>query len=129
MTDRLSRVKVALSMAAYQESRIEQVDTEAVSIEDKERQIVLEITAYSALGIAQVVAMTPEQSRNVAEFSNSQSKMLNEIGGAELLLDITYVPERNWNRRTRIPIPAGSAVFPVLDAKTVPIEHVKRYLS
>jgi len=116
-------------MASYQGSRIEQVGTEALSIRDTERNIVLEITPYPTLGIAQVVTMTSEQSRKVAEYSNSQSKILKEIGRAELLLDITYLPERNWNQTALIPIPAGSAVFPVLDAKTVPIERVKRYLS
>ena len=127
MSERV-RAKVSLSIAAYQHSRLEQIDTEAVSIHDAERNVVLEITPYPSHGIAQVVTMTPNQSRKIAEYSRSQSKILKEIGGAELLLDITYVPERNWDRRTPVEIPAGSAVFPVLDAKTVPIESVKPYL-
>jgi len=57
------RAKVSLSIAAYQHSRLEQVDTEAVSIQDAERNVVLEITPYPSHGIAQVVTMTPEQSR------------------------------------------------------------------
>src|SRR5205823_8773522 len=127
MSERV-RAKVSLSIAAYQHSRLEQIDTEAVSIHDAERNVVLEITPYPSHGIAQVVTMTPNQSRKIAEYSRSQSKILKEIGGAGLLLDITYVPERNWDRRTPVEIPAGSAVFPVLDAKTVPIESVKPYL-
>ena len=127
MSERV-RAKVSLSIAAYQHSRLEQIDTEAVSIHDAERNVVLEITPYPSHGIAQVVTMTPNQSRKIAEYSRSQSKILKEIGGAELLLDITYVPERNWDRTMPVEIPAGSAVFPVLDAKTVPIESVKPYL-
>jgi len=127
MSERV-RAKVSLSIAVYQHSRLEQIDTEAVSIHDAERNVVLEITPYPSHGIAQVVTMTPNQSRKIAEYSRSQSKILKEIGGAELLLDITYVPERNWDRTMPVEIPAGSAVFPVLDAKTVPIESVKPYL-
>jgi len=127
MSERV-RAKVSLSIAAYQHSRLEQIDTEAVSIHDAERNVVLEITPYPSHGIAQVVTMTPNQSRKIAEYSRSQSKILKEIGGAGLLLDITYVPERNWDRRTPVEIPASSSVFPVLDAKTVPIESVKPYL-
>src|SRR5436309_16134576 len=107
MSERV-RAKVSLSIAAYQHSRLEQIDTEAVSIHDAERNVVLEITPYPSHGIAQVVTMTPEQSRQVAEHSRSQTQILRDIGGAKLLLDITYVPERTCNWTTPVEITAGS---------------------
>ncbi len=122
------RVRVRLSSAAYNGQLREESDTEAISIFDSGRDLVMEITPCPRLGVAHVVTMTEDQARRVSEYSKAQSKMLRELGRTNLLLDITYVPARNWNRETLRTIPSGSALFPVLDAKTVPINALKTLL-
>ena len=121
--------KVARSTTAYGKLEIVERDTEAVSLRDPENNLVMEVTPYPGLGLAQVVMMTPDQSRKVAEYTLKQSGVLRELGRTDLLLDITYVPERNWSKASLRRIPAGTAVFPVLDVRTVPLEQVKRYLT
>ena len=127
--ERLAVAKVALSVAAYRGFSIQETSTEAFSILDREKGLVLEITPYRNLGVAQIVTMTLDQSRRIAEYSKKQSEILREMGRNDLFLDVTYVAEKNWNKATLGRIPAGSAVFPVLEEKTVPIQHVKPYLS
>ena len=125
---RKKRVRIELTSAAYNGQLREESDTEAFSIVDSERDVVMEITPCPRLGVAHVVTMTNDQARKVSEYSRAHSKMLRELGRTNLLLDITYVPERNWNHETLRTIPGGSAVFPVLDAKTVPIDALKQFL-
>jgi len=124
-----TRAKVARSTTAYGKLEIVERNTEAVSLRDPENNLVMEVTPYPSLGIAQVVRMTTEQSRKVAEYTMKQSGVLRELGRTDLLLDITYVSERNWSKTPLRKIPAGTAVFPVLEVRTVPLEQVKQYLT
>ncbi len=121
--------RVELSSAAYKGQLREEAGTEAFSIIDQERDLVLEITPCPRLGVAHVVTMTGEQARKISEYSRKRSDMLRELGRTDLLLDITYVPTRGWNEENLRSIPGGSTIFPVLDAKTVPISLVKALVS
>ena len=118
-----------LTSASYNGRMVEDIRTEAFSFLDAERDLVMEITPCPRLGVAHVVTMTGDQARRVSEYTRTRSEMLHELGRTDLLLDITYVPTRSWNRENLRAIPRGSSVFPVLDAKTVPINAVKPLLS
>ena len=124
-----TRAKVALSTTGYRGSEVAEKNTEAITIPGPEKNTVLEITPYPSLGMAQIATMTSEQSQRIADYLRRQSKVLEELDETDLLLDLTYVPARSWNERTFRRIPAGSAVFRVLELETVPILHVKQYLS
>ena len=104
---------------------ITEESTEAVTFPDKNGNLIVEITPYPSMGIAQVVIMSPEQSREIAEYTRRQCNILQELGKADLLLDITYIPEEKWKDEILRRVPAGSTVFPVADLRTVPLEHVK----
>jgi len=123
------RARIEFSSAAYNGKFREEVETEAFSVVDAERNLVMEITPCPRLGIAHVVTMTEDQARRVSEYQNARSRMLRELGQTRLLLDITYVPTGSWNPENLRTIPGGSAIFPVLEAKTVPIKMVKPLLS
>ncbi len=118
-----------LTSASYNGRMVEEIRTEAFSFLDSERDLVIEITPCPRLGVAHIVTMTGDQARKVSEYARTRSEMLHELGQTNLLLDITYVPSRSWNQENLRTIPRGSSVFPVLDAKTVPINAVKPLLS
>jgi len=107
---------------------VEEIRTEAFSFLDTERDLVMEITPCPRLGVAHIVTMTGDQARRVSEYVRTRSEMLHELGLTDHLLDITYVPTRSWNQENLKTIPRGSSVFPVLEAKTVPINAVKPLL-
>ena len=127
--EKKTQAKVVLSTTGYRRSEAVERNTEAITVPGPEENTVLEITPYHSLGLAQIATMTIEQSQRIVEYLRRQSKVLEELERTNLLLDVTYVPERSWNEHTLQKIPAGSAVFPVLELETVPILHVRQYLS
>lgn len=116
------------STTSYGGVEIAQDDTEAISLVEPKSLLVVEITPYPSLGIAQVVRMTHEQSKRITDYTR-KSRVLKEVARTDLLLDITYVPQRNWSETVLRKIPAGTAIFPVVDVETLPIEKAKKYLS
>ncbi len=126
---RRTRARIILSTTGYSSSKAVEKNTETITVQDSDRNTVLEITPYPSLGVAQVATMTFEQSQKIAEYLRRHSRVLKELERADLLVDITYVPSRSWNESTFKRIPAGSAVFPVLELATVPISHVEEHLS
>ncbi len=116
-------------MTSYETVEIAVDNTEAVSFPDKNGKLVVEITPYPNMGIAQVVTMTTEQSKKIGDYARRQTKTLIELGRTDLLLDVTYVPEEKWRDDLLRRVPGGSAVFPIVSLKTVPMEHVKHLLQ
>ncbi len=120
-----TRTTVVRSVTSYETVEIAVDNTETVSFPDKNGKLVVEITPYPGMGIAQVVTMTMEQSTKIAKYARRQSKILAELGRTDLVLDVTYVPEEKWSEDILRRVPGGSALFPILSLKTVPIQHVK----
>ncbi len=124
-----TQTKIVRSATSYEKVEVAVDNTETVSFPDKNGKLVVEITPYRSMGIAQVVAMTTEQSTKIANYARRQSKILTELGRTDLLLDVTYVPEEKWTDDILRRIRGGSAVFPILSLRTVPIEYVKHLLQ
>lgn len=127
--DDKSRAKVARSVTTYRGLELVEDNTEAVTISDPQHNVVVEITPYPGTGLAQIVTMTDEQSRRITGYLRKQSRVLRELNRTELLLDITYIPEKKWRDDTLAKVHKGSALFPVMDLRTVPIGRVKQHLS
>ena len=127
--NQINRVRILKSTTAYGDKELNQENTQAVTFPNRENNLLVEVTPYPSLGLAQIVTMTPEQARRVMDYSVKRSKMLRDLRREDLLLDITLVPERSWRDKLLSKIPAGSAVFPVRELRTVPIGTVKHHLS
>ncbi len=92
------QITVARSVTSYETVEIGVDNTAAVSFPDKNGNLVVEITPYPSMGIAQVVTMTTKQSKKITDYARRHSKILVELGRADLLLDVTYVPEEKMER-------------------------------